>query len=101
MEIKNITIIGTGTLGLRIGLQSAISGYKVTCYDLTEEILARSRKVIDKILLQQLKLKFLDEAGKASALSKLSYTTDLQEALSDCDLVSESVTEDLTLKEKV
>jgi len=52
MNIKNITIIGSGTLGSRIGLQAAISGYQVIFYDISEPILDQAKIVMDKIMRQ-------------------------------------------------
>jgi 3-hydroxybutyryl-CoA dehydrogenase len=101
MQIKNITIIGTGTLGSRIGLQAAISGYSVTFYDITEPILDQAKMVMDKIMRQLIKGSLLTEEKKLEALSRMSYTTDLNSALADCDFISESVTEELAIKEKV
>jgi 3-hydroxybutyryl-CoA dehydrogenase len=101
MEIQNITIIGSGTLGSRIGLQAAISGYQVTFYDITEPILDQAKIVIDKIMRQLIKSSILTEERKSQALSRIRYTTDLRQALNDCDFISESVTEELSIKEKV
>jgi 3-hydroxybutyryl-CoA dehydrogenase len=101
MQIKNITIIGSGTLGSRIGLQAAISGYKVIFYDISEPILDQAKIVIDKIMRQLTKGILLTEEIKSAALSRMNYTTDLKMALADCDFVSESVTEELSIKEKV
>jgi len=36
-DIKNVLIIGSGTLGLRIALACALNGYKVVIYDIKEE----------------------------------------------------------------
>jgi 3-hydroxybutyryl-CoA dehydrogenase len=101
MQIKNITIIGSGTLGTRIGLQAAISGYNIIFYDVSESILDNSRKVSDKIISHLIKSNLLKEVDKIKALSRINYTTNLQMALEDCDFISESVTEDLSIKEKV
>src|SRR6187455_807527 len=98
MQIENITIIGSGTLGSRIGLQAAISGYQVTFYDLTSVILGNARTVMDKITRQLIKAHHLTEEKKQEAFNHIRYTTDLQNALFDCDLVSESVTEELSIK---
>ncbi len=100
MQIKNITIIGSGTLGIRIGLQAAISGYQVIFYDISEPILDQAKIVMDKIMRQLIKGNLLTEEMKAAALSRMSYTTDLKSALTDCDFISESVTEELSIKEK-
>ncbi len=101
MEIKNITIIGSGTLGSRIGLQAAISGYQITFYDITELILDQAKIVMDKIMRQLIKGNLLTEEKKSEALTRMHYTTDLNSALVDCDFISESVTEELAIKEKV
>jgi len=101
MTIKNITIIGTGNLGSRIGLQAAISGYNVIFYDITESVLNKAKVSIEKLSLQLIKSNLMAEIQKSVALARIEYTTDLKKALADCDLVSESVTEDLTIKEKV
>jgi 3-hydroxybutyryl-CoA dehydrogenase len=101
MQIKNITIIGSGTLGSRIGLQAAISGYRVIFYDITEPILDQSKIVMDKIMRQLIKGNLLTEELKSATLARMSYTPDLKMALTDCDLISESVTEELAIKEKV
>jgi 3-hydroxybutyryl-CoA dehydrogenase len=101
MQIKNITIIGSGTLGSRIGLQAAVSGYQVTFYDVNEGILEKAKTVMQKITRQLIKSKLLSEETQASALSRIRFTTDLQESLRDCDFISESVTEELSIKQKV
>ena len=101
MQIKNITIIGTGTLGSRIGLQAAVSGYQVTFYDITEPILDQAKIVMDKIMRQLIKGNLITEEKKSEALTRMYYTTDLRQALNNCDFISESVTEELAIKEKV
>ncbi|MEY4930644.1 MAG: hypothetical protein RI909_1368 [Bacteroidota bacterium] len=101
MQIKNITIIGSGTLGSRIGLQAAISGYQVTFYDITQPILDQAKIVMDKNMRQLIKGNILTEEIKSAALMRMHYTTDLKIALADCDFISESVTEELSIKEKV
>jgi 3-hydroxybutyryl-CoA dehydrogenase len=101
MQIKNITIIGTGTLGSRIGLQAAISGYQVIFFDISDAVLEKAKTVIDKITGQLINAGTLSAESKPAVLSRIHYTTDLKIALADCDIVSESVTEELSIKEKV
>ncbi len=101
MEIKNITIIGTGNLGTRIGLQAAISGYQVIFYDISDTAIEKAKSVIDKIIFQLIKAGTLTDDKKQATLSRINYSTDLESALSDCDLISESVTEELSIKEEV
>jgi 3-hydroxybutyryl-CoA dehydrogenase len=101
MEIKNITIIGSGTLGSRIGLQAAISGYQVAFYDVNGPILDHAKQVMDKITLQLIKSNLITEAKRHEAFNRIRFTTDMHNALFDCDFISESVTEELSIKEKV
>lgn len=101
MEIKNITILGTGNLGSRIGLQAAISGYKVIFYDVNEAAFIRAKEVIQKILKYLVKSGNLQQEDTTAALSRIFFTTDAAEAVHDADLISESVTEELTIKQKV
>lgn len=101
MQIKNVTIIGTGTLGSRIGLQAAISGYRVIFYDISDSALEKTKPLIDKIIAQLIKAETFDASKKSETLSRISYTTDLKIALANCDFISESVTEELSIKEKV
>jgi 3-hydroxybutyryl-CoA dehydrogenase len=100
-EIKNITILGSGNLGSRIGLQAAISGYQVIFYDLNEVAFIRAKEVFHKILNYLLKSEKLKQEDTASTLSRVFFTTDATEAVQDADLISESVTEELTIKQKV
>ena len=82
-------------------MQAAISGYQVTFYDITEPILDQAKMVMNKITRQLIKGNLLTEEKKSEALTRMSYTTDLREGLNDCDFISESVTEELSIKEKV
>lgn len=101
MEIKNITIIGTGNLGSRIGLQAAISGYRVIFYDISDPAIEKAKSVINKIIVQLIKAGTLTDDKNQTTLSRISYSTNLKSALADCDFISESVTEELAIKEKV
>lgn len=101
MEIRNITIIGSGTLGSRIGLQAAISGYQVAFYDVTHRALENSKQVMQKIFRQRINAQLLTEEKQREAFSRMHFTMDLKNALEECDFISESVTEELSIKEKI
>jgi len=101
MQIKNITIVGSGTLGSRIGLQAAISGCQVTFYDVSGTILDQAQQVMNIVVQKFKKYNLLTDEKRQDAFNRFRFTTDLQNALFDCDLISESVTEELSIKEKV
>jgi 3-hydroxybutyryl-CoA dehydrogenase len=100
-EIKNVLILGAGTLGSRVGLQAAISNYSVTIYDIHESALKQSQKVIEKVLRYAVKIGMVKEENKPSILARIKFTINPLEAVADADIISESVTEELTIKEKV
>lgn len=93
MKIANVCILGAGTLGTRIALQAALSGFQVKIYDINAEAFVASKKVMSKILRS---LSLTDEI-----IAKINFTTDPAEAVADADIISESVTEELPLKRQV
>jgi 3-hydroxybutyryl-CoA dehydrogenase len=93
MKINNVCILGAGTLGTRIALQAALSGFQVAVYDINAEAFVASKKVMAKILRS---LTLTDEI-----IAKINFTTDPAEAVADADIISESVTEELPLKRQV
>lgn len=101
MTINNITIIGSGNLGTRIGLQCAISEYQVVLYDLNEKIFESSKANIEKILKFMVHSNRIKVEEIPSIKSRIKYSTNLAEALHPCDFISESVTEDLSIKQKI
>jgi len=100
-DIKQVLILGSGTLGLRIGLQSALSGFNTTIYDLHEEALRSAEKIQAKIIHSLLKEKKISDEEAVAAKKRISFTTDIHSVAPKADFVSESVTEDVELKKKV
>ncbi len=101
MDIKKVLIVGSGTLGQQIGFQCATHGFETVMYDVREQSLdacrASHRAFADLFISQRGKSK----ADMDAALARLSYTTDLEAACRDVDLVSESVPENPKIKEQV
>ncbi|MEY4905309.1 MAG: hypothetical protein RLZZ292_3124 [Bacteroidota bacterium] len=101
MEIKNILIIGCGTLGLRIGLRCALSGFNVTMYDLGEAQLDNALKIQGKLLKALIREGVVTQRDAVAAQQRISTTTSVIMAASKADLVSESVTENVAIKKKL
>ena len=100
MTIKNVTIAGAGTLGSQIAWQTAFKGFNVTVYDAFDKGIERG-----KLFHQQFASLFKNTRGVSQekidqTLSRISYTTDLVQAMKDADLLSESVPENLEIKKK-
>ena len=100
-DVHRVLIIGSGTMGLQIGLQCATHGYQVVLYDIDpaalETGMGRIRAYADEVLAAGL----IDSGGHAQALANITTSTDPAIAAADVDLVSESIPEDPALKGRV
>ena len=101
MEIKNVLIVGTGTLGSQIGFQCAMHGFRTTMYDTQAEALENCKRRHQRIGESVQADIGKTDAEIAATHANLTYTTDMASAASDCDLVSESVPEDPAIKRQV
>lgn len=100
-DIKKVLIIGSGTLGLRIGLQSALSGFDTTIYDIHEKAFDAARKIHVSILKSLVAKKIISPEESDMALQRIHFNLDPVAAANEADFVSESVLEDLDVKKKV
>ncbi|EON77894.1 3-hydroxybutyryl-CoA dehydrogenase [Lunatimonas lonarensis] len=101
MEIHTVTVVGAGTLGSRVALQCALSGYRAKVYDLDASILETSKATMQKLLRQLRKQGSLLPAQEEGLSDRLLFTDKLGEAVEDADLINESVTENLETKLQV
>ena len=100
MEIKQISVIGAGTMGNGIAHVFAQYGFKVNLIDLTEEFLEKAIKTITGNLDRQVKKGTITDEVKASTLSNITTTTKLSDAKSS-DLVVEAATENPEIKKQI
>lgn len=101
MALKNISVIGAGTMGNGIAHVFAQHGYPVTLNDIREEFLDRGLRTIAGNIDRQIKKGALTEADKSRIIGGISRTTDLRAAVANADLVVEAATEDREVKLKV
>jgi len=97
MTIKQIGIVGAGTMGNGIAQAFAVKGYAVTMTDVADAALERGLATIDKSLERLVKKDKLASADKSAAIARIRTSTDL-ESLKSADLVIEAATENLSLK---
>lgn len=102
MKIEKILIVGSGTMGQQIGLQCALSGFHTTMYDISDEALERC-KAGQKAFTASWRNANPDDSDEdvAAGMARLSYSSDLESAAKDVDLVNESVPENLEIKQAV
>jgi 3-hydroxybutyryl-CoA dehydrogenase len=96
-HIKNVAVLGGGTMGNGIAHVFAQSGFSVTLVDTTTELLNRAITTITGNLDRQVKKSAITEADKAATLSRLKTST-LPNDLAACDLVVEAIFENLEAK---
>lgn len=99
--IKNITIIGAGTMGNGIAHVFALHGYPVVLVDLEEQRLTKAQATITKNLERQQSKELISEQEKKQALLNLTLSTSLVEGSAMADLVIEAATEQFPVKEKI
>lgn len=99
--MKNITVIGAGTMGNGIAHVFAQKGYSVALCDVSQDALDRALATISKNLDRQIKKELIDEATKNECLNHIQTFTDMKTAVSSADLVVEAATENVDLKLKI
>jgi 3-hydroxybutyryl-CoA dehydrogenase len=97
VAIKNVFVIGAGTMGNGIAQVSAQAGYNVIMSDIKDEFLSRGMAAIEKSLDRMLKKGTLQESEKTDIMSRIKTTVDMNDA-KDADLVVEAAPEELSLK---
>ncbi len=100
MDIKNIAVIGSGTMGNGIAHTFAQFGYSVLLIDIKKEFLEKGIDTISKNIDRQVKKGTLTEEQKKETLSKIKSSVSLADA-GDCDLVIEAATENINIKKSI
>lgn len=100
MAIKNVFVIGAGTMGNGIAQVSAQAGYNVTMSDIKDEFLSRGMAAIEKSLDRSIKKGTLQESEKGDIMSRIKTTLDLNDA-KDADIVIEAAPEVIELKKNI
>jgi 3-hydroxybutyryl-CoA dehydrogenase len=99
--MKNITIIGSGTMGNGIAHVFAMKGFHVNMVDISEKALEKGMATITKNLDRMVAKGSISEAEKAATLSNLSTATDIALVAPKSDLIVEAATENIDLKLKI
>ena len=99
--MKNISVIGSGTMGNGIAHVFAQNGYHVNLIDINEGALGKAMATIEKNLDRQIDKGLIDNDLKQATLARIITNTNLKETILDSDLVIEAATERLDLKLKI
>ncbi len=96
--MKNITVIGSGTMGNGIAHTFAQFGYQVNLIDVNEVALQKAIATIGKNLDRQVTKGLISEADKTATLANITTYTNLKDAASNADLVVEAASENMAIK---
>lgn len=96
--MKNIAVIGAGTMGNGIAHVFAQFGYRVNLIDVSQASLDKAIATIGKNLDRQLAKEAITDSEKQNTLSNLTTFTSLVEGVKGVDLVVEAATENIDLK---
>ena len=100
MEIRNVGVVGAGTMGNGIAHVFARHGYSVVLCDMEQRFLERGIATIRKNLEREVAKNKITAEDQAGALSRIRPATDGAE-LSDCDFVVEAATEKFEIKTEI
>ncbi len=99
--MKNIAVIGSGTMGNGIAHVFAQNNYQVSLIDISEDALKKALATIEKNLDRQLSKGKIDNATKKQTLENIKTYSGMENGLKNIDLVVEAATENEALKLKI
>lgn len=99
--MKNISVIGSGTMGNGIAHVFAMTGHQVSLIDISKEALDRGLGTITKNLDRMVAKGSITESDKTNTLSNIQTFTSIKEGLIKAELVVEAATENIDLKLKI
>ena len=105
-DIKVVAVLGAnGAMGQQIGMNVALAGraygYKVVMYGRRPEAMEKTHAWADKYLAGRVEKGRITQEEADKVFANISYSTDLEQAVKDADLVIEAVKEDLQIKRSV
>lgn len=99
--MKNIAVIGAGTMGNGIAHTFAQFGYKVQLIDVSQTSLDKGIATITKNLDRMVAKETISEADKKRTLANITAFTSIEEGVKSANLVVEAATENVDLKLKI
>lgn len=99
-NVKTIGVIGSGTMGRGIANCFAAAGYKTFVYDITPEILDKSKELIKKDLTKSVEKKKLTEEKSKEVINSIIFTSEFNQ-LEKADFIVEAAPEDINLKKEI
>ncbi|MBA4494701.1 3-hydroxyacyl-CoA dehydrogenase family protein [Paenactinomyces guangxiensis] len=100
-DIKNICVIGSGSMGHQIAMLCALGGFQTILQDIEKQALKQAEAKLHDRMADWVRKGKVSQEAKEAAFSRLAFTTDLEEAAKEADFVIEAVVEKLEVKREV
>jgi enoyl-CoA hydratase/3-hydroxyacyl-CoA dehydrogenase len=97
-QIKKIAVLGAGVMGHGIAQVASTAGYKVTVRDVAQEYLDNGLKGIESSLNRLVDRGRLSKEQMEDILDRITFTTQLEEAVKDAQIIIEAIPEKMELK---
>jgi 3-hydroxybutyryl-CoA dehydrogenase len=101
MDIKEVAIIGAGTMGNGIAHVFALNGFKTYIVDINESLLNKAFETIENNLMRQVNKDLISIDEKNKTLSNLNKVVGPENINSNVDLVIEAINENKSLKTNI
>lgn len=98
MDIKNVTVAGSGVLGYQIAFQTAFHGFNVTVYDINDEVLEKAKSKFNTLATAYKRDLNAVDGQIETTFKNINYQSNLAEAVKNADLVIEAIPENLAIK---
>lgn len=98
MAVEKIAVVGAGVMGRGIAHAGALGGFDVSLNDIDTDALKKAKSSIEKEMEKAVEKGRLEEGEMREALTRISTTEDLEDAVSGAGLVIEAVLEKMDLK---
>jgi 3-hydroxybutyryl-CoA dehydrogenase len=100
-DVKNICVVGAGSMGHQIAMLCALGGFQTVLQDINEAALQKAEATLHTIMNKWVAKGKVTEEEKEAALSRLDFSTSLEESAQHADFIIEAVVEKLDVKREV
>ncbi|MCD2203368.1 3-hydroxyacyl-CoA dehydrogenase [Halobacterium sp. KA-6] len=100
-DIETVAVIGSGEMGRGIAAVASLAGYETYINDIDESQLVEAKEQIQWSYGKSVENGAATEAETDAAIERLTFTTDLEEAVGDADFVTEAAVEQQSVKEDI
>jgi 3-hydroxybutyryl-CoA dehydrogenase len=100
-DLKTVAVVGAGSMGRQIALNTALHGYPVRLWDASADQMTAAQRWVDEYIAGRLEKQRWTQRQADQARGNLTFAASLQDACANADLAIEAVVENVETKRKV